>query len=57
VDIGGFHLNPAYLIHQYVKGLFVEEGKQLYVNVGVGVVGAPVRTIPPEITLLTLEKG
>ena len=57
VDIGSFHLNPAYLIHNYVKGLFVEEGKQLYVNVGVGVVGAPVRTVPPEITLLTLEKG
>jgi predicted MPP superfamily phosphohydrolase len=55
VEFGGIAINPVYLFHHYAKGLYVEEGKQLYVNAGVGMVGVPVRWIKPEITLMTLH--
>ena len=55
VAFGGIEINPVSLFHHYAKGLYVEEGKQLYVNVGVGTVGVPVRWIKPEITLITLH--
>ncbi|MGB2869422.1 MAG: metallophosphoesterase [Bacteroidota bacterium] len=57
IEFWGIKLNPVYLVHKYAKGLYIEDGKQLYVNVGVGVVGAPVRFIPPEITLITLHRA
>jgi uncharacterized protein len=55
VEFWGINLNPAYLITKYVRGLFNEEGKQMYVNVGVGMVGVPIRIVRPEITLITLQ--
>jgi len=56
-DIGPVKLNPVYLFHKYPMGHFMEEGKQLYVNVGVGMVGAAIRLVRPEITLITLESA
>lgn len=57
IEFWGINLNPAYLVTKYVRGLFKEEGKQLYVNVGVGMVGVPIRIVRPEITLITLRKA
>jgi len=56
VEFWGINLNPAYLVTNYVRGLFVEEGKQMYVNVGVGMVAVPIRIVRPEITLITLQR-
>ncbi len=55
--VGGMEINPIRLMHPYVEGLYKEEGKQLYVNVGVGMVGVPIRLVPREITLLSLHRG
>jgi predicted MPP superfamily phosphohydrolase len=55
IEYGFINLNPVYLVHKYAKGLYEENGKKLYVNVGVGMVGAPIRLIKPEITLFTLK--
>ncbi len=56
-DIGPIKLNPVYLVHKYPMGLFVEEEEQLYVNVGVGMVGAAIRLVRPEVSLFTLNKA
>jgi hypothetical protein len=56
VEFWGMNLNPAYLATKYVRGLFKEDGKHLYVNVGVGMVGVPIRIVRPEITLITLQR-
>jgi predicted MPP superfamily phosphohydrolase len=56
IEFWGINLNPAYLFTKYVRGLFKEEGRQLYVNVGVGMVGVPIRIVRPEITLMTLQR-
>jgi predicted MPP superfamily phosphohydrolase len=55
VQIGDVQLNPIRFFHQYVSGLFEEEGKQLYVNVGVGMVGMPVRLVLPELSFFELH--
>ena len=57
VEFWGINLNPAYLFTKYVRGLFKEEGKQMYVNVGVGMVGVPIRIVRPEVTLITLKRA
>lgn len=57
IEFAGINLNPAYLVTKYVRGLFKEEGKQMYVNVGVGMVAVPIRIVRPEITLITLERA
>ncbi|HWP82442.1 MAG TPA: metallophosphoesterase [Bacteroidota bacterium] len=57
IEYGGINLNPVYLVHEYARGLYEEEGKKLYVNVGVGMVGVPIRLVPPEITLITLQSA
>lgn len=57
VEFWGINLNPAYLVTKYVRGLFVEEGKQMYVNVGVGMVAVPIRIVRPEITFITLQRS
>lgn len=54
-EILGFGIYPVNLVYQYSMGHYIEDGKQLYVNVGVGMVGAPIRLVRPEITLLTLN--
>jgi uncharacterized protein len=57
IEFWGINLNPAYLVTKYVRGLFNEEGRQMYVNVGVGMVGVPIRIVRPEITLITLQRA
>jgi uncharacterized protein len=57
IEVAGINLNPAYLITKYVRGLFKEEGRQMYVNVGVGMVAVPIRIVRPEITLITLQRS
>ena len=57
IEIMGLHLNPVYLVHTYARGMYSEEGKYNYVNVGVGMVGVPIRLVRPEIALLTLTRG
>ena len=52
----GLEVNPIRYFHRYLEGLYIENEKQLYVNVGVGVAGIPIRLIPREITLLTLKR-
>jgi hypothetical protein len=56
-DVFGLKLYPVYLAYDYPMGHFIEEGKQLYVNVGVGMVGTPIRLVRPEIDLFELRKG
>jgi len=51
-------LNFARMLGPYTEGLYEEEGKRLYVNRGLGVVGVPMRVAaPPEITVITLRRG
>lgn len=57
IEFWGINLNPAYLFTNYVRGLFIEDGKQMYVNVGVGMVAVPIRIVRPEITLFTLQRS
>lgn len=57
LDILGVSLYPIKLIHHYTNGLYQQGDKKLYVNVGVGMVGIPIRTVKPEISLLTLKSG
>ncbi len=53
----GIPIYPVSLFHDYTKGLFTRENRKMYVNVGVGMVGVPIRIVRPEITLITLRKG
>jgi predicted MPP superfamily phosphohydrolase len=51
----GMTLSPAHLISEFVEGLYLQGGSQLYVSRGIGITGPPVRlNAPPEITLLHL---
>ena len=56
--IAGHKYSPAGLLNRYWGGLYTEGDNKLYVNIGVGVVGMPVRlgTAYPEITIITLKK-
>lgn len=63
VEILESQLNPARFMTDYVAGMYARRSKltsqtaHLYVNRGIGTVGAPVRVgAPPEITLLTLRR-
>lgn len=53
-NILGLPLYPIYLFQKYPKGLFRQGDQQLYVNVGIGMVGIPIRTVRPELTVLEL---
>lgn len=62
VEILERQINPARFMTDYVAGLYQRRSKltsqmaQLYVNRGIGTVGAPLRVgAPPEVTLLTLR--
>ena len=68
VEILDHRLSPARFITDYIAGLYsrplgtgesaAAKVSQLYVNRGLGTVGAPVRLgVPPEITLITLRKA
>ena len=56
--IAGHKYSPAGLLNRYWGGLYTEGDNKLYVNIGVGVVGMPVRlgSAYPEITIITLKK-
>ena len=55
--LGPVNLNPVYLIHKYAMGLYSQDNTHLYVNVGVGMVGVPIRLVRPEITMFTLKRA
>ncbi len=68
VEILDHRLSPARFITDYIAGLYsrslgtgesaATRASHLYVNRGLGTVGAPVRLgVPPEITLITLRKA
>jgi predicted MPP superfamily phosphohydrolase len=57
IQMYGINLNPVYLVHEYARGMYLEENRYLYVNVGVGMVGVPIRLVRPEISLFTLAAG
>jgi uncharacterized protein len=68
VEILDHRLSPARFITDYIAGLYsrplgtgenaATKVSQLYVNRGLGTVGAPVRLgVPPEISLITLRKA
>lgn len=52
-SIAGIELYPIDLFHDYPRGHFRKGNHHLYVNVGVGLVAAPIRLVRPEITELT----
>lgn len=56
IGTGIINLNPVYLVFKYAKGLYSEGSKHVYVNVGVGMVGVPIRLVRPEIALFTLQR-
>lgn len=55
--VGPLNLNPVHLVHKYAMGLYEKEEKHLYVNVGVGMVGVPIRMVRPEIAAITLSSA
>ena len=57
VEAFGMKLYPVYLAYDHPMGHYIEDGKQLYVNVGVGMVGTPIRLVRPEIALFELHQG
>lgn len=57
VEMMGMKLYPVYLAYDHPMGHYIEDGKQLYVNVGVGMVATPIRLVRPEIALFTLHRG
>ncbi len=49
------NLSPGRLVTPYVRGWFQKTGAQLYVNRGIGTIGAPIRlNATPEITVFEL---
>ena len=57
IQYGGLRLSPSMILHREWSGLYEEQGSQLYVNDGIGVVGFFIRVgARPEITLLELRK-
>ena len=53
----GLRLSPARLKFDHWGGLYNEGKQQLYVNIGMGMVGIPMRAgATPEITLITLKR-
>ncbi|PIO48804.1 MAG: hypothetical protein CMR00_02750 [[Chlorobium] sp. 445] len=57
LDAAGLEFYPIDLFYKYPRGLY-EEGKEggqkLYVNLGVGFSATPIRTVSPEIAVITL---
>ncbi len=57
-NFAGAELYPIDLFHTYSRGHYTKgDMHHLYVNVGVGLVGAPIRLVRPEITELTLTSN
>ncbi len=57
LDLAGVEIYPIDLFYKYPRGLY-EEGEggrqKLYVNLGVGFSATPIRTVSPEIAVITL---
>lgn len=53
-NAGPLELYPIDFFQKYSRGHYSKGNRQLYVNVGVGLVAAPIRLVRPEITELTL---
>lgn len=55
LEIARANLNIALVYTPYVRGLYTENGKSVYVTSGLGTVAAPVRLgAPPEVSLIRL---
>lgn len=55
LEIAQHNLNIAKIFTPYVRGLYTEEGRSIFVNSGLGTVWAPIRLgAPPEVALVTL---
>ena len=57
MEMMGMKLYPVRWVYDHPMGHYIEEGKRLYVNVGVGMVGAPIRLVRPEIAVFELRQG
>ncbi len=53
-DVLGMPFYPIHLFHEYAKGLYDYGAHKAYVNVGIGMVGAPVRLVKPELSVFEL---
>jgi len=53
-EVMGVPFYPIHLFHEYAKGLYEIGQHKLYVNVGIGMVGVPVRLVRPELTVIEL---
>ena len=56
-NVLGVPFYPIHLFHDYAKGLYDFGDSKLYVNVGIGMVGVPVRLVRPELTVIDLAKN
>ncbi|MCH8569184.1 MAG: metallophosphoesterase [Balneolales bacterium] len=56
-EFAGAEFYPIDWFHPYSRGHYMKDHKHLYVNVGVGLVGAPIRLVRPEITEITLTSN
>lgn len=57
MDVMGIPLYPIHLFHDYAKGLYEIGRQKLYVNVGIGMVGVPVRMVRPELSVFELSRS
>lgn len=58
IEIPGFKWSPSQYVYPHWAGLYTSKNQHLYVNRGLGFLGYPGRVgIPPEITVMTLERG
>ena len=58
VELGNLKWSPAQYRYKQWAGLYSEGHQHIYVNRGYGFIGYPGRIgMPPEITILTLEKA
>ena len=58
ISIGKHRFSPAKFRYNHWGGLYIaQKGQQIYVNIGIGEVGMPMRTgAIPEITIITLRR-
>ena len=56
-EVMGVPFYPIHLFHEYAKGLYEVGEQKLYVNVGIGMVGVPVRMVRPELTVIELTNS
>lgn len=57
LNLGSVKLSPSVFRYKHWQGLTEDEGKKLYVNIGTGEVGIPMRIgATPELTVFTLKR-